>query len=205
MNDERFAAERLSALPNGMVPAPAAGRATLAEFLACPESDPPSEFVDGRVVERPPPTGPELWLRADLTALLYGWARASHLGAVAAVVRCTFGGNSYLPDLVYYAPEHRPAGSADAVGALTTPPDFVAEICPSSVDLAWVGHKLARMVADGVRLAWLIDPAERTATVYRPGQAPLALRSGGMLDGADVLPRFYVFLDDLFEVLDEEG
>jgi Uma2 family endonuclease len=177
---------------------------SLAEFLTWPESDPPSEYLDGRVVEKPPPVGPELWLRADLAALLYGWARASHLGAVASLVRCTFGGASLVPDLVYFSPERLPAGPAEGIG-ITVAPDLAVEICPSTVDPAWVGQKLAHGVAHGVRLAWLVDPAERSATVYRPGAPPITLRSGGMLDGGEVLPRFFLFLDDLFEVLDEEA
>jgi Uma2 family endonuclease len=174
---------------------------TLAQFLTWPESDPPSEYVDGRVVEKPPLVGPELWLRADLTALLYGWARAANQGAVAALTRCTFGGASLIPDLIYLAPDRR----ADAGSGLALAPDFAVEVCPSTVDPAWVGHKLAHCVAHGVRLAWLVDPAERTVVVYQPGQEPSTLRGGEMLDGGDVLPRFFLFLDDLFDVLDEEG
>ncbi len=199
MSDEQQAGQRAAPAPGGTVGG--AGAPSLAEFLTWPESEPPSEYVGGRVVEKPALAGRELWLRADLTALLYGWARASHLGAVAALVRCTFGGGSYVPDVVYYAPERRPE---EAAGSLAAPPDLVVEVCPSTVDPAWVGQKLAREVADGVRLAWLIDPAERTATVYQPGAPPRLLRGGEMLDGGEVLPRFYLFLDDLFDVLDEE-
>ena len=174
---------------------------TLAEFLTRPESDPPTEYVDGRIVEKPPLMGTELWLRADLTALLYGWARAANQGAVAALTRCTFGGASFVPDLIYLAPERR----AEPASTLTLAPDFAVEVCPSSVDPAWVGHKLEHYVAHGVRLAWLVDPAERTVTVYQSGQEPTTLHGGDMLDGGEVLPRFFLFLDDLFEVLDEEG
>ena len=47
--------------------------------------------------------------------------------------------------------------------------------------------------------------AERTVAEYQPGQDPTTLHGGEMLDGGEVLPRFYLFLDDLFDVLDEEG
>jgi Uma2 family endonuclease len=176
---------------------------TLEEFLALPERDPPLEYIDGRVVEKPPLVGRENWLRADLAGLLYGWARASRQGAAASGVRCTLGGNSYVPDVVYFAPEHVPATGAEA-GPPNFAPDFAVEVCPSAVDPGWVAAKTADYVAHGVRVAWLVDPIEETVTVYRPESAPVMLGRGALLEAEDVLPRFYLHVDDLFDVLAEE-
>ena len=176
---------------------------TLAEFLTWPETDPPSEYLDGVVIQRPALLGRERWLRSDLATLLFGWARVSHQGAVATEVRCTFGGRSYVPDVVYFAPERLPRGQPKAAG-IELAPDFAAEICPSAVDPAWVAEKLAHYVAHGVRLAWLVDPAEETVTVYRPASPPTPLRRGAVLEGGDVLPRFHLVVDDLFDILEEE-
>ncbi len=172
---------------------------TLEGFLALPERDPPLEYIDGRVIEKPLLVGRESWLRADLAALLYGWARASRQGAAASGVRCTLGGNSYVPDVVYFAPERVPVTGTSA-GA----PDFALEVCPSAVDPGWVAAKAAHYVANGVRVAWLVDPTEETVTVFRPESAPAVLGRGALLEAEDVLPRFYLHVDDLFDVLLEE-
>ena len=182
----------------------AEARPTLAEFLTWPETDPPCEYLDGAVVQKPPLQARERWLRSDLATLLYGWARASRQGAVASEMRCTFGGRSYVPDVVYFSPERLAAGqpAADQLGRGA--PDFAIEVCPDAVDPAWVGEKLAHYVANGVRLAWLVDPTQETVTVYRPASAPTPLGRGALLEDEDVLPRFYLHVDDLFDVLLEE-
>jgi len=175
---------------------------TLEEFLAQPETTPPREYVAGQVVERPALAERERWLRADLATLLYGWARTTGRGAVATEVRCTFGGGSYVPDVVYFA--ERPAEGAGSAAGLVATPDFVAEICPAAVDPAWFAARMAEYVAHAVRLAWLIDPAEQVVTVYAPGEGPQRVTAGGMLDGGAVLPGFFLYVDDLFAVLEEE-
>ena len=172
---------------------------TLAEFLRQPETDPPSEYIDGGVVQKPPLQGPDRWLRADLAALLYGWARASRSGAVASEIRCAIGGDVYVVDVAYFGPGCQPAAAA-----LLGPPDFAIEVCPREIDPSWVGTRLAYFVAHGVRLAWLVDPLDETVTVYRPEVEPLVVPSGGMLEGGDVLPSFYLHVDDLYAVLGED-
>ena len=55
-------------------------------------------------------------------------------------------------------------------------------------------------IANGVRLAWLIDPYEEKAYVYRHGtDQPEVVEgfAGKTLDGADVLPGFVLPLDKM--------
>jgi Uma2 family endonuclease len=177
---------------------------SLAEFLARPETDPPEEYHEGLIVPRPPLAPRERWLRSDLATLLYGWARASRQGAVAAGVRCLLGGAVYVPDIVYFAP--RPSGSppAPAGGALREPPDLAVEVCPSAVDPQWFHARLEDFLARGVQAGWLIDPAEETVTVFGPGAARVRLARGAILESRALLPGFYVHLDDLFATLEED-
>ncbi|HZR98819.1 MAG TPA: Uma2 family endonuclease [Chloroflexota bacterium] len=179
-------------------------RLSLAAFLARPESDPPEEYVNGVVVRKPPLAEPERWLRSDLATLLFGWARASHQGAAAQAVRCVLGGDVYVPDVVYVTPERLRVREPTS-GALVEPPDLAVEICPAAVDPAWVEQKIARYVARGVRLAWLVDPAEESVRVSGADRAPVTLGRGVVLEGGEVLPGFYVHLDDLFDTLLEEA
>ena len=54
-------------------------------------------------------------------------------------------------------------------------------------------------MANGVRLAWLIDPYEEKAYVYRQGQAVEELSGfdGAFLSGEDVLPGFMLDLGEM--------
>src|SRR4051812_7554612 len=175
----------------------------LAAFLARPTTDPPEEFVGGIVVPKPALAEPERWLRSDLATLLFGWARASHQGAAALAIRSVVGSDVYVPDAVYLAPGRLSARPAAA--ALDQPPDLAVEICPATVDPAWVADRLARYLAHGVRLTWLVDVAEETVTVRAAEEEPVVLARGAVLEGGDLLPGFYVHLDDLFDTLLEEA
>jgi Uma2 family endonuclease len=58
-----------------------------------------------------------------------------------------------------------------------------------------VRHYLAR----GVRLIWVVDPEDRSVTVYRSGQQATILGETDMLSGEDVLPGFSCRVVELFE------
>jgi Uma2 family endonuclease len=58
----------------------------------------------------------------------------------------------------------------------------------------------------GVRLAWEIDPRNRTASIYLSPEQPIAiLTEAEVLDGSPVLPGFTLPLRDLFAELDRHG
>ncbi len=51
-------------------------------------------------------------------------------------------------------------------------PDFVIELRSPTDRLADARAKMKEWVANGVDLAWLIDPKRKVVEVYRPGEAP---------------------------------
>jgi len=70
--------------------------------------------------------------------------------------------------------------------------------------LGYVHEKMARYFAHGTRLAWIINPSERNAVVYRSPEADRLLRVTDTLDGEDVLPGFRLPLAELFAELSFE-
>ncbi len=75
-------------------------------------------------------------------------------------------------------------------------PDFVAEIRSSTDKLEMVKKKmLETWIANGVRLAWLIDPYSETAWVYRAdGTVDKVEGFDQQLSGEDVMPGFLLDL-----------
>jgi Uma2 family endonuclease len=71
-------------------------------------------------------------------------------------------------------------------------PDFVIEVRSTTDRLGKLKKKMTdTWIANGVRLAWLIDPIAQRAYVYRPGQAPEEIRGfDRSLSGEDVCPGF---------------
>ena len=73
-------------------------------------------------------------------------------------------------------------------------PDFVAELRSPSDGLKDLRDKMEEYIAQGVRLAWLIDPQTQTVEIYRPGDAVEVLQRPATLSGEDVLPGFVLDL-----------
>lgn len=103
-------------------------------------------------------------------------------------------GATKMPDVSWISPERLPDLSDDYEEAfIKVLPDFVVEIRSQS-DLL---HKLqAKMtdawMANGVRLAWLIDPYEEKAYVYRQGKIVEVISGFENISfsGEEVLPGF---------------
>jgi Uma2 family endonuclease len=78
-------------------------------------------------------------------------------------------------------------------------PDFVIELRSKTDDLENLKSKMAdSWIANGVRLAWLIDPYEEKAWVYRANGSIDVLEgfSGKKLSGENVLPGFELNLEE---------
>ncbi|MCE2483897.1 MAG: Uma2 family endonuclease [Desulfurellaceae bacterium] len=76
-------------------------------------------------------------------------------------------------------------------------PDFVLELRSPSDQLSALQDKMQEYIDNGARLAWLLDPSEKRAYIYRPGR-PVERRDGPpTLRGDPVLPGFVLRLDVL--------
>ncbi|MBC7923404.1 MAG: Uma2 family endonuclease [Ferruginibacter sp.] len=70
-------------------------------------------------------------------------------------------------------------------------PDFVIELRSKTDRLKASQEKMEEWMANGCRLAWLIDPVEQKAYVYRPGREVETLVSfDASLRGEEILPGF---------------
>ena len=70
-------------------------------------------------------------------------------------------------------------------------PDFVVELASPSDSLADLTAKMHEYIANGCRLAWLIDPKNETVRIFRANGAVAVVESfDETLTGEEVLPRF---------------
>jgi Uma2 family endonuclease len=80
-------------------------------------------------------------------------------------------------------------------------PDFVAEIRSQSDRLPVLRDKMQEWIANGARLAWLIDPERHAVEVYRPGLEPVILTPGDSLAADSPLDGFVLDLRPIWEPL----
>ncbi len=178
---------------------------TLEQFLRLPEAKPALEYLQGKVVQKvsPKPTHSVLQTRLVLRIAEHTIPRGLDLPYIE--LRCTFGGESIVPDLAIFA---RGGILRDANGRLVDdvliPPDLAIEILSPGQTLKNLGTKLSRCVRHGVRLGWLIQPRRSRVFVFRPDRPVETLEPSGVLQGEHVLPGFTLPLSELFGWLVEE-
>ena len=112
-------------------------------------------------------------------------------------------GASKSPDVGWISPENLEAASmpGDEEKFVQIVPDFVAEVRSSTDRLAKLQRKMKNTwMKNGVRLAWLIDPYDETAYIYRVGQPEPEIITGfhgKKLSGEAIMPGFELPLDDM--------
>jgi Uma2 family endonuclease len=100
------------------------------------------------------------------------------------------------PDVVFYD-EHR--SFADLSPKYTEQvPRLAVEILSPTDRPNKVIRRIAQFLKWGVALVWLIDPEERTVTVYRQDRAPEIREAEEELTGGSELPDFRCRVEDFF-------
>ncbi|MBM0741295.1 Uma2 family endonuclease [Phormidium sp. CLA17] len=146
---------------------------TLDEFLALPETEPASEFVDGKIVQKPMPKRKHSVIQAKLTAAINQIAEPQKLAFAFPELRCTFDNRSLVPDVVVLEWQ---TIEFDADGEPTddvfVAPDWTIEILSPNQSANSVIDKILHCVNNGTQLGWLIDASDRSVLTFTPNQTP---------------------------------
>jgi Uma2 family endonuclease len=158
------------------------------------------ELVEGTLVEKP--VGLSESIVASLLLRRVGNFAEDHgLGTVSGEggpVRL-LKGLVRMPDVSYFAWSKFPGGKYHEAKIPDLVPDLAIEVLSESNTPQEIERKLGEYFLAGTRLAWIIDPARRSAEVYVSADAPLdTLDETRALDGRDVLPGFSLPLSELF-------
>ena len=76
---------------------------TLEEFLQLPETDPASEYIDGRIIPKPMPQGKHSKLQSKIVTAINQVVETQQIAFAFPELRCTFGGRSIVPDVAVFA------------------------------------------------------------------------------------------------------
>lgn len=166
------------------------------ELLRLPKDGNKYEVVDGEL--RMSPAGlPHERIVARLLARLGTFAEERKLGDVLGsnVLYVLPSGNKRGPD-VSFIDAARAAGVRDAVFP-SLAPDLAAEILSPGQSPRRMLDKVGEYLEAGVRLVWVIDPATRSATVYRSLTDVRHVEENRALDGEDVVRGFRCALSEL--------
>lgn len=153
--------------------------------------------ADGGLIVMPPASSDSGYRNAGLTAQLWNWNQRAKQGTVFdSSAGFTLPSTAVRgPDATWIRAELWAAVPEDERRRFAEIcPDFVAELASPSDDRASLQRKMDEYIAQGVRLAWLIDPDSGTVEIYRPGRPVERLEKPATLSGEDVLPGFVLDL-----------
>lgn len=159
--------------------------------------EPAGEYFDGEVTQKPTPRRAHSRMQSYLIAALLNFLEKYALGEASVEWRCVFGPpgapRTFVPDLRFVA-----ADRLTGEDYVRVAPDIAIEaLSPGQPDARFT-RKIQYYLDYGVRIVWIIDPADRSIQVLVPDQEPSILSSGDTLDGGAVLPEFRLALDELF-------
>ena len=136
---------------------------TLEEFLKLPETKPPSEFINGEIVQKPTPQGQHSLLQIELCQAINRVANPNKIAKAFPELRCTFGGESIIPDIAVFRWANIPIEPTGKIAnRFQIHPDWAIEILSPDQRQTKVLSNLLHCLRNGTELAWLIDPEEES-------------------------------------------
>ena len=148
------------------------------------------------------PTGGETsWRNSELITALNNWSKQNTQGVVF-----DSSGGFILPDGATRSPDAarirrtRLATLSPEQKKKFLPlcPDFVIELRSPTDSLTALQDKMQEYIDNGAQLGWLIDPAQRQISIYRPGEKPECLQNPLTISGEPLLSGFVLQLEDIW-------
>ncbi len=158
------------------------------------------ELIDGVLVEKPMGQE-ESRMGLYLGGLLLSYCDDHDLGWVSGADAASKmrQGNIRLPDISVYPWAMFPEGEMPDEAVASVCPWLGVEVLSDSNTEAEIALKLREFFASGMRLAWIIDPATRTAKVHSGPKRFRLLDEDSSLEGGSVVPGFSCTLKSIFE------
>jgi Uma2 family endonuclease len=155
---------------------------TLEEFLARPETKPASEFIDGKVSQKPMPQGEHSTLQSELCEHINQVAKTQKLAYAFPELRCTFGGAAIVPDVAVVRWDRIPrTDSGRVANRFNLHPDWAIEILSPDQSQTKVLGNLLHCSEHGTELGWLLDPEEESVLIVLPEQRVRLLKGTAQL------------------------
>lgn len=167
---------------------------TAEEFARLPDPDDGSkqELVRGEVVTMAAPGFVHGRVQVNVAFTLETFIRANPVGRItveSGLVTETDLDTVRGPDVAFWSFDRLPADRVPEVYA-DVAADLVVEVRSPGNTARKMTAKVREYLARGVRLVWVVDPEDRTVTVYTAPGGGTVLWDDATITGGDVLPGF---------------
>ncbi len=173
---------------------------SLDEFLALPETKPASEYIDGKIIQKPMPKGKHSTIQGELIIALNSVLKPQKIARAFPELRCTFGGRSTVPDVTVFIWDKIPRDdNGEIADSFQAAPDWTIEILSPDQSQTRVTRNILHCLDNGTQLGWLIDPQEQSVLVYFQARKPTFFEAAtDVLPVPDFASPFQLTLGELF-------
>ncbi len=176
---------------------------TLAEFLQLPETEPPSEYINGQIIQKPMPQGKHSKLQGRLVAVINDLTEKSQIALALPELRCTFGGRSIIPDIAVFTWSRIPLDEeGDIANVFAAQPDWTIEILSPDQNQMKVTSNILHCLNAGCQMGWLIHPGVKSVLAYPADRQPIFLQEPEqLLPIPEFIADFKLSVGELFSWL----
>ena len=190
---------------------------TLKEFLKLPETKPASEYIDGKIQQKPMPQGKHSRLQTCLSTAINQEGEPKKLALALTELRCTFAGRSIVPDIAVFEWQNIPLdNNGQIANRFEIAPDWTIEILspdgrhklPNAIresrpqqSANRVIRKILFCLQNGTKLGYLVDTDDESVTVFQPNQLPEVKEKQDILPVLNVLQNWQLKVEDIFNWL----
>ncbi len=158
------------------------------------------ELVRGEIREMAPAGDEHGYVAGQLLVIVSQFVKQHRLGytfaAETGFVLAQEPATVRAPDFAFVSRERAPEGWCRQFARYI--PDLVAEVVSPGDTFVDVMEKVDDWLNAGVKMVWVVNPAQQTVHVYRSGQPVRVLNAQDMLTGEDVLPGFECKVAEIF-------
>lgn len=148
---------------------------TLEQFLKLPETEPASEYIDGKIIQKPMPQGKHSVIQGEFVTVSNAVLKPQRIARAFPELRCTFGGRSIVPDVSVFVWDRIPRdANGEIANIFPLSPDWIIEILSPEQSQTKITKKILHSLKYGTQMGWSIDPDEQTVIVYIRDRQPEA-------------------------------
>lgn len=155
---------------------------TLEEFRKLPETEPPSQYIGGEIIQKPMPKTRHSRLQGKLIDAINQVAEAKQIAYAFPELRCTFGDRSLIPDIAVFRWQSIELDeNGEPLDDVLIAPHWAIEILSPDQSSNRVTGNILHCLKYGCQLGWLIDPDDRSIIIFQPQQQPELFSRGDRL------------------------
>jgi Uma2 family endonuclease len=175
---------------------------SLAAFLNLSETEPASEYIKGKIYQKPMPQGKHSLIQTEFASTINQQGKPKKLALALTELRCTFGGRSLVPDIAVFEWSRIPVDeNGEIANRFESHPDWVIEILSPEQSPNRVINKIIFSIQHQTKLGLFIDPNDRSVMVFKPNQLPEVKYDSDIIPVLNVLGDWQLRVVDIFNFL----